>query len=196
MTLTFLALSVGVYADDAKKVDLLAEVSKITSLQADFTQTNTIKDFGDDIYSGKVYIEMKKKALWDYIDPYLTWYMFSDTVVEQYDEINNQLMRYPITGDSDSVILQVLMDFSSLPNVFDVEQIDNDTIHLQPKQDIGLRYMEIDFAAGIINSISSEDATGNKTKIIFSNVLTNIDIPESVYLKALPDDVEIFDINN
>ncbi len=195
-----MSLAVHSYANDNTTdnttVDIMADVANVKTYSADFVQTNIVKDFGEDVYSGKVYIDMKKRALWDYTEPYITWYLFTNEYVEQFDEVNNQLMRYPNTEDSDSVILQVLMDFSTLSDVFDVEQEGNSTLHLMPKRDIGLRYMIIEVVAGKIVLIESEDTAGNKTRINFSNVKTNENIDGAVFVKSLPEGVEVFDVEN
>ena len=94
VTLSFIFALFSVYANAADKKDsLLNSLSSIKTLSAEFKQVNNLKDFGDDEYTGKVSIKMGEVALWDYKEPYNSWYLITKDKVDYFDEINNQLVN-------------------------------------------------------------------------------------------------------
>lgn len=66
LLLLFILVCFTAFAEDKKNTDYMKQLSDIKSLSAEFKQINNLKDYGEDIYTGKVYINMKEKALWDY----------------------------------------------------------------------------------------------------------------------------------
>lgn len=70
LLLLFILVCFTAFAEDKKNTDYMKQLSDIKSLSAEFKQINNLKDYGEDIYTGKVYINMKEKALWDYTEPY------------------------------------------------------------------------------------------------------------------------------
>lgn len=186
-------MAVNAYSQ-TKKNDLKDKLLKIETLSADFIQTNTLKDFGDDIYSGKVYIKIKDKALWDYTEPYSSWYLFTQENIEQYDEINNQLVKYKAKDAQENVILKAVMDISSIENEFSSKQIDKTTLRLTPKTDVGIKSLDIIFdEKGVISGLKSYDGAGNTSFIEMKNVKLNQSISDGVFKKKLPKDVNIFE---
>ena len=94
IVLTFIFALFSIYANAADKKDsLLNSLSSIKTLSAEFIQVNNLKDFGDDEYTGKVSIKMGEVALWDYKEPYNSWYLITKDKVDYFDEINNQLVK-------------------------------------------------------------------------------------------------------
>ncbi len=87
LTLFFILVCFITLATSDEQKDFVKQLSSIKSLSADFKQVNILKDYGEDIYIGKVFINMKDKALWDYIEPYSSWYLINSESIEHYDEI-------------------------------------------------------------------------------------------------------------
>ena len=191
LTLLFTLVCFTAFAEDKEKTDYMQLLSNIKSLSAEFKQVNNLKDYGEDIYTGKVYINMKEKALWDYTEPYSSWYLITTETIDHYDEINNQLVKMKAKDYKEYALLQVLMDFSQLSKSFTAKQKDN-TLSLKPKNDAWLAYINIVFKDGVISEINSKDNAGNLTTITLSKVEIDKKISDSSFKKKLPKDVNVF----
>ena len=191
LILFFTLICFTAYAGDNSTNTFLKPLSSIKSISADFKQVNNLKDYGEDIYSGKVYINMTEKALWDYLEPYSSWYFITTENIEHYDEINNQLVIMKAKDYKEYALLQVLIEFYKLSENFQSEEKDN-ILYLKPKTDEGLEYINITFKDNIISEINSKDNNGNLTTITLSNVVLDKKINDSSFKKKLPKDVNIF----
>lgn len=185
----FIFTSLSVFAAD-KNSDLVDQLAGIKTLSAEFKQVNTLKDFGDDEYTGKVSIKMGEIALWDYKEPYNSWYLITKNSVKYFDEINNQLVEMDAKELKEYALLQVLMDFKKLSSTFDITSKKGMLI-LKPKQDTGVEYINILFKDNQINQLQSKDNTGNTTTITFSKMTIDKSISDSTFKKKLPKDVTV-----
>lgn len=185
----FIFTSLSVFAAD-KNSDLVDQLAGIKTLSAEFKQVNTLKDFGDDEYTGKVSIKMGEIALWDYKEPYNSWYLITKNSVKYFDEINNQLVEMDAKELKEYALLQVLMDFKKLSSTFDITS-KKEMLILKPKQDTGVEYINILFKDNQINQLQSKDNTGNTTTITFSKMTIDKSISDSTFKKKLPKDVTV-----
>lgn len=183
----FIFVSSFAIASDKNSDNLIKDIEAIKTIQSDFIQTNTIKGFGDDEYAGKLYIISKDKALWDYTSPTTSYYLFSKDGLEQYDELNNQLVRYKNIKASDNVLLQLLMDFSTIKSKFKISEVAN-KVTLIPLEDVGIQYLDITMSSNgkAILEMFSEDMAGNTTKIAFKKMVIDKPIDETIFKKGLP----------
>ncbi len=188
--LFFIMLSVNCFAAGAKKTTLLENLSSIKTFSAEFKQVNTLKDFGDDEYTGKVYIKMKEKALWDYEEPYSSWYLITEKNVDYYDEINNQLVKMDANNMKEHILLQVLMDFQKIKSTFNVTE-KNSMLIMKPKTNTGIIYINILFNKNVIEKLQSKDNNGNTTEIIFSKVSIDKNLNDKIFNKKIPKDTNI-----
>lgn len=171
--------------------DPLKSVEKIKTMTADFTQINTIKDFGDDEYKGRMVISSGEKALWDYTEPVKSWYLFSKDSIEQYDGENNQLIIYGSEELSSNVLLQILLDLRTIKSKFDVKT-EGSIISLTPKENMGIKDMTVTVKDGVISEMKSRDNAGNVSRIIFGGVKINAPLPENAFSKKAPKDADVF----
>lgn len=195
LTLLFTLVCFTAFAEDKEKTDYMQLLSNIKSLSAEFKQVNNLKDYGEDIYTGKVYINMKEKALWDYTEPYSSWYLITTETIDHYDEINNQLVKMDAKELKEHALLQVLMDFQKLKSTFNVTE-KKDMLVLKPKTNTGIIYINIIFKDGIISELQSKDNTGNTTSITFSKVKIDKNISDSTFKKKVPKDVTVINDGN
>jgi len=191
INLMIFILSANVYADTNDTEIFIRNIKKIESITADFIQKNSMIDFGTDTYTGKIVIVTKKQALWDYTDPANTWYLFSPTKLEYYDNITNQLVTYTNFSISDNILLQLLMDLSIINDSFKTTILDN-KITLFPLTNIGIKYIEIVVEKSYMKSIKSIDLDDNSVEIIFSNMKYNSTIHENIFNKSVPADATHF----
>lgn len=189
----FAALS-SAYAenDNKSKGSLLDNFAEIKTFTADFTQINYLTEFGESTYSGKVFIKMKDKALWDYTEPYKIWYLITDNRIEFYDELANQLMKISTKDIKEQIVLQILTDIKSVSKSFKITE-DKNTLKLIPVKDFGLKSIEITFKDNMISEMKSVDNTNNVSKISFTNIKVNEKISNNVFKKKVPKDAEIFE---
>lgn len=195
LTLLFTLVCFTAFAEDKEKTDYMQLLSNIKSLSAEFKQVNNLKDYGEDIYTGKVYINMKEKALWDYTEPYSSWYLITTETIDHYDEINNQLVKMDAKELKEHALLQVLMDFQKLKSTFNVTE-KKDMLVLKPKTNTGIIYINIVFKDGIISELQSKDNTGNTTSITFSKVKIDKNISDNTFKKKVPKDVTVINDGN
>lgn len=184
------AASLSVFAADNK--GLVGQLSSIKTLTAEFKQINNLKDFGDDEYTGKVSIKMGEVALWDYKEPYNSWYLIKKDTVEYFDEINNQLVKMNAKEMKEYALLQVLMDFKKLSSTFNITSKRNMLV-LKPKKYTGVVYINIIFKNKIISQLESMDTAGNTTTITFSDVAYDKSISDGMFKKKLPKDVTVIE---
>ena len=193
-----LLFSVFMYSESFAngKSPLLDTLKNIKTLEADFTQINKLQDFGEDTYVGKVYIRMKDIALWDYTNPFKSWYLIDNNKLENYDEINNQLLRISSKEISDHVLLQILTNIDKITENFKALQTDKETVELFPiKNNLPVKKIKILFENNIISKVISTDNSGNITTFIFKNIKIDKKIPNKVFKKKLPKDVTVFEPN-
>ena len=191
LTLIFTAAMMIYSTAFASENNLVSNIESINTMTADFTQINTIKDFGDDIYSGSLVIKSGEKALWDYYEPFVSWYIFSKDSITQYDGVNNQLIIYEGDQSLSNLLLQILLDIKEAKSKFNITATEN-TINLEPKEDIGIKNISLKTENGIISEMRSTDNVGNTSKIIFKNVKINLPLSDNAFLKETPKDAEIF----
>ncbi len=169
-------------------------IDNVTTMTADFTQITDIKDVGEDIYAGKMYLIAKKKVLWDYTSPYVQYYIFTPTSMDYYDSSTEQLIKKKVTqSGGENTIFNLLVDFSSAKNTFNIKPVDNNTIKMLPKDDIGLKYLEVTLSDKFIKEIESVDDSGNSTRVYLKNIVINKPIDENVFNKQVPPETEIFE---
>lgn len=179
--------------------DILKSLGGIKTLTADFVQTNTYADMDtssgktvQDVFLGSVSVIMKDKAIFEYTEPYISWYLFKKGELETYDSVTNQLIKYSGGSLGDNIFLEVLTDFSAIGSSFDVKEPASLTLELTPKRDIGVKYLTVTVDdSGKISSMKTQDAMGNITELKFKNVKTGIKIPVKTFDKKLPEGVSI-----
>ena len=169
-------------------------IDNVSTMTADFSQITDIKDVGEDIYTGKMYLISKKKVLWDYYKPYVQYYIFTPTSMDYYDSSMEQLIKRRVTqSGGENIIFNLLVDFSTAKNEFDIQIIDNNTIKMLPKDDIGLKYLEVTFNEKFIQEIESIDESGNSTRVYLKNIILNKPIDEQIFNKQVPPETEIIE---
>jgi outer membrane lipoprotein carrier protein len=192
LTLLILFISINSFALDKDKI--IETLSSFKTAIADFEQITEIKDFGEDFYSGKIYLIAKKKALWDYTKPYPQYYIFTPDSMEYYDSSTEQLIRQKVNqSGGQNIIYQLLVDISKAKETFDIIVEGEDTLRLIPKTDIGLKYIVLKIKKDFISEIISTDNEGNNTKVYLKNIMLNVNINPKVFQKEVPLTTEIFE---
>jgi outer membrane lipoprotein carrier protein len=113
--------------------------------------------------------------------------------MEYYDSATEQFIRQKVTSSgSNNIVFQILIDLNEAKKTFNFTSIDENSVKLEPKTDIGLKYLILQFSDIYIKKIVSEDLNGNKTEITFNNVILNPKLTESDFNRDIPPGTEIF----
>ncbi|MGA1847382.1 LolA family protein [Deferribacter abyssi] len=179
------------FSKDKSVESILKNYSNIRTFEAKFVQKTTIKGFGEDYYEGTVYLKKGEKLMWDYKKPYRQYYLFEKDKMEYYDSSVKQLIRQKISLE-DNVVLQIIMDFSTIGENFQIISLDKKRVRLIPKSNINLKYIDLKLGNKFVKKIVSEDNAGNVTEIIFTDIKINELIEERVFKPIVPLDTEVF----
>jgi len=187
----------------AKKTDLekiLDALAEIKTYSADFQQINEIEGFGEDTYSGHVFIRNKHKALWVYNSPNYQFYLFNKKEFVHYDDGLEQMTKRKLGSDEQvDVMKQLMVDFASLNRNFNLV-LDGDIINMTPKKNIGFKSLAIKIKADknfkhvVVSELHSEDNGGTKTKIIFNKQELNKTIKDSIFEPDVPKDTHVIEM--
>lgn len=176
------------------KEQIISRLASYKTATADFEQITEIKDFGEDFYSGKIYLISKERVLWDYTKPYAQYYIFTPTSMEYYDSSTEQLLKQTVTGSGGrNIVFQLLVDISTATSSFNIIQEENNTLRLIPMTDIGLKYLILKLNNQFLSEIHSIDDEGNTTKVFLKNVKLNAPIDQKLFDKEVPLTTEIFE---
>ncbi|MCD8492247.1 MAG: outer-membrane lipoprotein carrier protein LolA [Geovibrio sp.] len=193
MLLTVLCISTGAFG--ATIDEILGSFSNLQSYRADFRQITEIENFGKDEYVGRIYVINKYRALWDYSYPYRQYYLFTSDRVDYYDSEIRQLVRQKNAEGNQNAITRLMLDIGNIRKNFHVTLGGNNVLNLVPLSDIGVRYIKVETDGSRITKVISEDPTGNKTEVTFTNIQLNADIDKKVFEPTVPPGTEVFEYN-
>ena len=172
----------------------------ILTFEADFTQRSYVKMM-DKAHEtkGKVQIKKPGKMKWVYGLPETQVLISNGKILWHYVSEENQAIKVPIENIySSNTPALFLAGQEKLTRIFNIENINTNplSITLSPKEeDQGLRRLQL-FANKKNFQITGStvyDKLGNKTEIRFSNIKTNLDIPEKTFQFQAPHNVEVLD---
>lgn len=190
----FILLLLPLTAFSLDKEIILKKLSQFKTATADFEQITEIQGFGEDFYSGKIYLISKQKVLWDYTKPYIQYYIFTPDSMEYYDSSTEQLLKQKVTqSGGKNIIFQILVDITSAKDSFNIIAEDNNKLRLIPMTDIGLKYIVLTVNDNFITEILSTDNAGNNTKVYLKNIKLNAKIDPDVFNKTVPLTTEVFE---
>lgn len=183
--------AVSVYAGDAASV--ISQLEKIRTYTADFVQLTEIEGFGEDEYSGRLYIRSGEKALWDYDMPYRQFYLFDADTMKYYDSDTKQLVVQEL-DPAQNVFMRLMLNPADIRDDFAVE-LKGDRLILSPNEDFGLREITFTVKNSRVTGIITKDQNGNNTVINLKNIEIDKEIAPSVFEPEIPEDTEIFRYN-
>lgn len=190
LILIFAVMLTSVYVYAATAQSIISGLEKIKTYSADFVQTTEIEGFGEDTYTGKLYIVSGSKALWDYKKPYWQYYLFSTEQMQYFDSGTKQLVKQKL-DPSTNVFMRLMLKPSDISKDFDVT-LKGDKLQLKPKGDLGLSEIVFTVKNGRITGISTLDQNGNNTKVELKDIQVDKPIDKSVFTPEIPKDTEVF----
>jgi outer membrane lipoprotein carrier protein len=172
----------------------------ILTFEADFTQRSYVKMM-DKAHEAKGRVQIKKpgKMKWVYGSPDIQVLISNGKTLWHYVSDENQVTKVPIESIySSNTPALFLAGEEKLTQIFNIENVDTNPLSftLSPKEeDQALRRLQL-FANKKNFQITGStvyDKLGNKTEIRFSNIKTNLDIPEKTFQFQVPPDTEVLD---
>ncbi|TCK60031.1 outer membrane lipoprotein chaperone LolA [Seleniivibrio woodruffii] len=184
-------ISAVCYADSV--ADVLAQLDKIKSYSADFTQKTELEGFGADTYSGRLYIKSRTKALWDYQKPYRQFYLFDTKMMQFYDSETKQLIKQKLDPTANA-FMRLMLSPADMKKDFNVAYNESTgRLTLTPAvKNSGINAITFTVKNGLVTGITTKDQNGNNTSILLTNVKADPEIAESVFSLSVPKDTQIF----
>ena len=196
LTLIILCGFIAVGYTQSKEISPFQAFLNARTMQANFIQENHYPGIDNYSFSGRVYITRPVQALWDYITPE-EYYLISPKELFHYNAELKQATKMKIQADSEDLsglLLGVFIDSKTLYNDFTVKD-EGLKIILTPKKNVGVENIVITMAekSMILESIYTEDFSGNSIRITFSGVEQNVPIDGTVFNKKPPQGTEYFE---
>jgi len=182
-------ISFSAYAETAQ--DIINKLKNIKTYTADFVQTTEIEGFGQDQYSGQMYVKSGDKAIWDYDKPYRQFYLFDKTTMKYYDSDTKQMIIQSMNPAA-NVFMRLMLNPSDIENDFNVTLRSNQ-LFLEPKEELGIDTLVFEITGGVIKGIKTKDQSGNNTDIKFENIKIDKSIDPAVFSPEIPENTEIFE---
>jgi len=194
-----------VHAETAEQSALDAvqkNYEKVLTFEADFIQKSYIKMMGKSLdVKGTVHIQKPGKMKWVYGAPDTQILISDGSTLWLYVPDEEQATKVPIESIySSNTPALFLAGKGKLTQSFNVESVNLDTdpirITLIPKADDQALARLLLFANKKNYQITGStvyDKLGNKTEIMFSNIKTNREIPETTFQFQVPANVEVLD---
>jgi len=176
------------YAADTNSV--INQLEQIKTYTADFVQITEIEGFGEDEYSGKLYIKSGKRALWDYDKPYRQFYLFDTATMKYYDSDTKQMIVQQL-DPATNVFMRLMLKPSDIRSDFNVS-LEGDKLVLSPKEELGLETITFTVKGGRVTGIATKDQNGNNTDIILKNIKVDKVLNDKTFQPEIPEGTEVF----
>ena len=177
--------------------------NQIKSMKADFSQS-VVSESRPQVErsTGVLQMERPGKFRWDYQFPYEQKIVADGTKLWVYDIEMEQVIVKPldlVLGNTPAVLLSGNADIA---DKFQIEEIaapgDNEKglfwMQLTPKQEeSGFEKLLLAFAGNKLKVMELKDAFGQVTRIVFSNLVENPDIPPNTFQFTVPPGVDVID---
>lgn len=184
--LAFAPLAASAAGDDMRAANLNrveARLSSLTTIAADFTQTSSDGSTG----SGKFYLKRPGKMRWQYNPPTPLLLVSNGKTVTYYDAGLQQVSYIDIddtlAGFLTKKVIQLDNESTQLTDYAAENGVIRVTLVQRKKPSDGSLTLEFDSKTMEIKNMNSIDATGNATRVTFSN---------AQYGTALDDELFVF----
>lgn len=195
---------------DEATQDLISRIKKITSLVADFTQTeqdlahnsNKTTIANPNVLQGKVKLAKPNKLSWEILSPNKERqiYLTNGEKFWHYDKGLEQVVldKYDSKRVVNSPLYFLLVNVDNLPDSYKVKKIDKDQFTLESKDAMKLESnyttdLKLKFKSGtnILTQVSFVAAQNKRIIIDLNNVNVNTGINNSVFNFKIPSGVDV-----
>jgi len=171
--------------------DVVKVLKSVKSYTAEFVQVTEIEGFGEDTYSGKLFIKAGEKAFWDYEKPYRQFYLFDTKTMKYYDSDTQQMIVQTL-NPATNVFMRLMLNPSDIEEDFNLT-LNGKELTLAPKKDLGIESIVFVIDGGMVKGIKTKDQSGNNTNIELKKIQRDADISDSVFQPEIPEGTEIFE---
>lgn len=194
----FTALPVNAAEGPVSGITLLESFLKdVKTLKADFTQTVLDAQLAvTESSQGTLLLERPGKFRWDYTKPYEQIIVADGKNLWIYDKALEQVTVKPLGTSLASSPAMLLSGVGSLEDSFELQNMGRqgelDWIKLIPRvQDSDFEAVRVGFAASQVAIMELTDKLGQTTRIEFSNVQRNLELPADVFVFTPPESADI-----
>ncbi|WP_432737372.1 LolA family protein [Maridesulfovibrio sp. FT414] len=197
--LLLIASAESAYAD--KQADFLKNLQdraqSIYAISSEFSQQSHVSLFADTMNSrGNFYFARPDNLRWEYTEPFVSGFLLNghqglkwDAATEEPTPVNTATSP-EMTIISEQILAWTTMDITWLQSLYSIKVTDYSpaAMELTPKSDKTRQFINlirIFFAPGAdhLKGIEMHSPDGDYTKIIFSNVQLNKELPQDIFLK-------------
>lgn len=182
------------------------DVSKLQSLLNDnkqmygsFTQV-IVSENGTKTESamGDFWIKSPGKFRWDYTTPYVQNIVSDGLKVWFYDEDLEQVTIKTLSQSVGNSPLAIFDGSIPVQDVFTVENLEPEDnifwVKLTPKGEItSFESIDMGFSGGVLARMNMHDQFGQTTRLLFSDVVKNTSIDNSIFTFEAPESVDVFE---
>ena len=193
------------FSQTVEEVAFKAEtrLRSIQSIQANFEQTLYPSSLSTPLKErGKFYLKKPDLMRWEYKEPEEKIFLYKEGVFLIYYPEDKELVQSAVSKETyESEVLSLLSGKKSLMNNYTVEfspfPSENQNswkLKLTPleENEYSSILLEINEKTWLIQRAIFFDWTGNKSEFHFSQIKTNVSLPQKLFELELPADVEIF----
>jgi outer membrane lipoprotein carrier protein len=176
------------------------EYSGIYDLSGKFSQTSLIKDLKrTEKYEGSFFIKKPSRMRWRYEKPRDEEVIIKETDLWIYRKSDRQVVRSTFSRQTHGQVPIVLLEgFGDMRANFDITMMDEGTLKLKPKYQMGLIkeiLLEINPTGFPVKGFTILDMYGNRIVIKLREVKTNTGLEDSLFIFNIPPGVEVINLN-
>ena len=195
LVLFFITVS---HAAETPEQQLKTFLAATHTLTADFKQVS-FDQYGNPAQTsyGVFYLSRPGNFRWNYQKPYIQEIVSYDDKVWFYDADLEQVTIKEVDDSLGATPALLLSGEINLEESFNLEQqgIDEDLewIKLSPKnEESGFKYILIGMSEGELAGMELSDNFGQLTRIYFTNLKLNTELPEDVFQFTVPEGADVF----
>lgn len=197
--LVFAVTTHAVTVDEAVE-RIQKEYSGIYDLSGRFSQRSFIKDLErTERYEGSFFIKKPSRMRWKYEKPRDEEVIIKGTDLWIYRKSDRQVLRSTFSREAYGQVPIVLLEgFGDIRANFDITMMDEGTLKLKPKYQIGLIkeiLLEINPRGFPVKGFTILDLYGNRIVIKLREVKTNTGLEDSLFIFNIPPGVEVINLN-
>lgn len=197
--LGFLAL-VGILASVGASASPLVErveakYADVTTLKADFVQTNTSELFGEEVQKGELLLKRPAMMRWAFGDE--KQFVTDGKSMWIYTAADKQVIEYADISGNRTAADSLLQSLDKLDEFFTVKILASDdakghSLQLTPKEEGQFKNLKLSLDAELtVSGVVMTDAFDNVTDIAFSKVELNAPAEDSAFQFKAPEGVEV-----
>ncbi len=176
------------------------EFKSIKDISGKFMQKSFIKDLEQtQEFNGEFFLKKPSRIMWEYADPRDEKVVIRDRETLIYKKSQNQVIKTGFSEESYSQVpLAMLESFDNIKKDFTISMPEANALQLIPKQKIGhisSVIMETSEKGFPIRMFTILDTYGNIIMIELKQIKTNPGLNDSQFNFQIPDDAEVFDMN-